>query len=89
MTIGKICTRDTVIAKRDDTVMEIAKLMRRQHVGDIVVVRESGGQNVPIGIVTDRDLIVEIIAQELSPDAVTAGDIMSDVLVTVRDDESI
>lgn len=89
MTIGTICTRETVIAKRDDTIVEVAKLMREHHVGDIVVVKESEGEKVPIGIVTDRDLVVEILAQELSPDAVTAGDIMSYEIVTARDTDSI
>jgi CBS domain-containing protein len=69
--------------------MEVAKLMRQHHVGDIVVIKESDGENVPIGIVTDRDLVVEILAQELSPDTVTVGDIMSFEIMTARDDESI
>jgi len=89
MTIGKICTRDTVSATKDDTVMDVVTLMRREHVGDFVIVKESGGENVPIGIVTDRDPVVEILAQGLSPAAVTVGDIMSDEVVTVREDQGM
>jgi CBS domain-containing protein len=89
MTIGAICTRETVIAKREDTIVEVAKLMRRHHVGDIVVVKEGEEGNVPIGIVTDRDLVIEILAQELSPGAVTVGDIMSYEIVTARDSDGI
>ena len=89
MTIGTICTRETVIAKKDDTIVTVAQLMRRHHVGDIVIVKEGEAENVPIGIVTDRDLVVEVLAQELSPDAVTVGDIMSYELVTAHDSDGI
>ena len=89
MTIGTICTRETIVAKREDTIVAVAKLMRRHHVGDIVIVKEGEAGNVPIGIVTDRDLVVEILAQELSPDAVTVGDIVSHDVVTVRETDGI
>jgi CBS domain-containing protein len=89
MTIGTICTRETVTARKDDTIVTVAQLMRRHHVGDIVIVKEGEGENVPIGIVTDRDLVVEVLAQELSPDAVTVGDIMSYELVTALDSDGI
>lgn len=89
MTIGTIYTRETVTARKDDTIVTVAQLMRRHHVGDIVIVKEGEGENVPIGIVTDRDLVVEVLAQELSPDAVTVGDIMSYELVTALDSDGI
>lgn len=89
MTIGTICTRDTVIAKREDTIAEVAKLMRKHHVGDIVVVEPGDDGNVPIGIVTDRDLVIEILAQGLSPDAVGVGDIMSYEVVTAYESDDI
>ena len=89
MTIGTICTRETVTARKDDTIVTVAQLMRRHHVGDIVIVKEGEAENVPIGIVTDRDLVVEVLAQELSPDAVTVGDIMSYELVTAHDSDGI
>jgi CBS domain-containing protein len=85
MPIGEICNRDTVIVKRDDTVLEAAKLMRQHHVGDVIVVEERGGVTVPVGIVTDRDLVVEIMATELDPDVITVGDIMEQELVTVNE----
>jgi len=89
MSIGKICNRETVIARAEDTIVEVAKLMRRHHVGDVVVIESGEGGNVPIGILTDRDLVMEILAQDLSPDAVTAGDIMSGEIVTAREEDGI
>jgi CBS domain-containing protein len=85
MPIGELCNRDTVIANRDDTVAEAAKLMRQHHVGDVIVVEERNGMRVPVGIVTDRDLVVEIMATDLDPGVITVGDIMEPELVTVKE----
>jgi CBS domain-containing protein len=85
MPIGEICTREVVIVKRNETVLEAAKLMRQHHVGDVVVIEERDGVRVPVGIVTDRDLVVEIMAPELDPAAITVGDIMEQELVTVKE----
>lgn len=89
MTTGKFCTRDTVVTRKDATIVEVARLMREHHVGDVVIVSEEDGERVPIGIITDRDLVVEILAQNLSPDDVAVGDIMSFELVTAREEDSL
>jgi CBS domain-containing protein len=84
MPIGEICNRDTVVVKRDDTVLDAAKLMRQHHVGDVVVVEERDGVQIPVGIVTDRDLVVEIMATELDHTVITVGDIMEQELISVK-----
>ncbi|MDF9392350.1 MULTISPECIES: CBS domain-containing protein [Methylococcus] len=87
MSIGQFCIRDTVIVNKDDTIVEAAKVMREHHVGSVVVVEEAEGGCKPLGILTDRDLVVEILAEEVAPEAVTVGDIMSFELVTVREQD--
>ncbi|SEO38214.1 CBS domain-containing protein [Nitrosovibrio sp. Nv6] len=89
MPIGEICSRDVVFLRRDDTVLEAAKLMRQHHVGDVVVIEERDGVRVPVGIVTDRDLVVEIMATELDHTVITVGDIMEQELVTVKESVGI
>ena len=90
MTIGEICTRETVIATREMTVAAAAQLMRQHHVGTLVVVdRVNGGKRVPVGIVTDRDAVVEVMATGLDPNAITVGDIMEQELVTARENEGV
>ncbi|SOD41399.1 CBS domain-containing protein [Nitrosovibrio sp. Nv4] len=89
MPIGEICNRDVVFLRRDDTVLEAAKLMRKHHVGDVVVVEERDGVRVPVGIVTDRDLVVEIMATELDHTVITVGDIMEQELITVKESVGI
>ncbi|HEX9684488.1 MAG TPA: CBS domain-containing protein [Burkholderiales bacterium] len=90
MTIGDICTRNTVITTRDTTVAAAAQLMRQQHVGALVVVDQvNGTQRVPVGIVTDRDAVVEVMATGLDPKTITVGDIMDQELVTARESEGV
>ncbi|SEK56227.1 CBS domain-containing protein [Nitrosovibrio tenuis] len=89
MPIGEICSRDVVIVKRNDTILEAARLMRQHHVGDVVIVEERGGLRIPVGIVTDRDIVLEIMATELDPTVITVGDIMEQDLVTVKESMGI
>ena len=89
MTIGLICNRDTVIARADESLPTIAKLMREHHVGTVVIVRDVAEVVQPIGVLTDRDLVVEVMATDLDPTSVTAGDIMSHELVTARENDGI
>jgi len=90
MTIGEICTRDTVITTRDATVAAAARLMRQHHVGTLVVVDAvNGGKRVPVGIVTDRDAVIEVMATGLDPNTITVGDIMGPELVTARESEGV
>ena len=84
MPVSEICNREVVIVQSDNAVLEAAQLMREHHVGDVVVVEERGGVRVPVGIVTDRDLVVEIMAPELDQKVITVGDIMTPELVTVK-----
>jgi CBS domain-containing protein len=88
MDIGEICTVQTVYCKRDETVQGAALLMRKHHVGDLVVIDQPDGERVPIGIVTDRDIVVSVIALGLDPSSLQVGDIMSDdLLVTGEGDD--
>lgn len=88
-TVGQICNREVVYATRETTVAAAAKLMRHYHVGSLVVVDEANGGRVPVGIVTDRDIVIEITAVDLDPSTITVGDIMDLNLVTARESDSI
>ena len=50
--------------------------MRQYHVGDVVV-EEAAGNAFPIGILTDRDIVIEVIAENVPHDSVTVEDVMS------------
>lgn len=89
MPIGEICNREVVFAEKGTSVPEVARLMRQHHVGDLVVVQEQDGRRVPVGIVTDRDIVIELIAREVDFSGLTAGDIMGPRLVTAREKEGV
>jgi CBS domain-containing protein len=89
MPVGEICNRDVIILRRDETILEAAQLMRHHHVGDVVVVEERDGLRIPVGIVTDRDLVIEIMATELDQGVITVGDIIGEDLATVKEDVAI
>ncbi len=89
MSVGEICNREVIVVERKTGVQEAAKLMRQYHVGDVVVVDRSDGETVPAGVLTDRDIVVEIVAKELSPGSVYVEDVMSIDAVTVREDQGV
>jgi CBS domain-containing protein len=70
-------------------VTKAAQLMRQHHVGDLVVVDERSGVRLPVGMLTDRDLVIEILAKEVPVTQVTVGDIMSLGVATVRESDGV
>ena len=89
MPIGEFCNREVVYATRETSIPEAAQLMRQYHVGDLVVVDEIDGKRMPVGIVTDRDMVIEIISQSLDFNEFSVGDIMSPQLVSVQENEGV
>jgi CBS domain-containing protein len=89
MGIGDICTRNVMTIGRDATIAQAAARMRQYGVGDLLVVERMNGGRLPVGIVTDRDVTVEVIALELDPAQATVGSIAGDRLLTAREDEGI
>jgi CBS domain-containing protein len=89
MAVGEICNRDVVIAEKALSVVDAAQLMRTHHVGDLVVVEEKAGRRHPVGIVTDRDIVVEVVAAGVDPDALKVGDIMGPEVATVHESEGL
>ncbi len=89
MSIGEFCTRTVVMAEKNTNIVELAQLMRKHHVGDVVVVEKHVDRMLPVGIITDRDIVVELIAEEVDIESVTAGDLMSTELITATQKEGI
>lgn len=88
MSVGQYCNRQVVTTEKTTEIREIARMMRQRHVGTVVVVERRGDEEFPIGIVTDRDLVVEVLAQNLAPETITVGDVMSSKLITAREDDN-
>ncbi|MGZ5733025.1 MAG: CBS domain-containing protein [Caldimonas sp.] len=89
MRVGEICTRLVVTCRPGASVLELAQLMRDHHTGDVIVVDEQHGLATPVGVVTDRDLVIEVVAKGVDPDLLRAGDLMSGELVTALESELV
>lgn len=89
MRIGDICKSEIVSCSRDSTVQQAAELMRRHHVGDVVVVDALASGATPVGMLTDRDIVMAVIAPGLDPSGLLAGDVMSDALLTAQETDSV
>jgi CBS domain-containing protein len=83
--LGKICTKPVVTASAQMTVDQAARTMRSKNVGALVVV--NAGR--PVGMLTDRDIVVEVVARGMDPEEVRVGDVMVKKPVTIRQDLGI
>ena len=89
MRIGQICTVQTIVCGLDESIQGAALLMRQHHVGDLVVVQKRDGDHIPVGILTDRDIVVSVIALGLDPASLEVGDVMSDDLLTTDESDDV
>jgi CBS domain-containing protein len=89
MRVVEVCTRSVVTCRRETSALELAQIMRDRHVRDVIVVDERETGPSPIGIVTDRDLVVLVLANGVSPDGVQAGNLLKGDLVTALQSDDI
>ena len=89
MTIGELCNREVVVVNKGENALEAARLMRQYHVGDVVVVEDKDDRKVPAGILTDRDIVIELVAEQVAPESVTVEDVMSDQLLTINESDEL
>lgn len=89
MSVGQYCNKRVSVLSQSASILDAAQLMRTKHAGEVVVVDHAKGSTFPVGIITDRDLVIEIIAMEVNIDEVTIGSIMCLELITVNEDDSL
>jgi CBS domain-containing protein len=89
MSIAEICQRHVITIDATATLREAATQMREHHVGALVVTAETAGQNQVVGVITDRDLAIEVLARDLSPADVHVAQVASRRLVAVPTNASL
>ena len=89
MKVAELCTHRVVTISRKKSVLEAARQMREEHVGDLVVLDDETAR--PVGILTDRDIVVGVVAQDTKHlDKLDVGDVLLPVdLVTTTSDEDV
>ena len=89
MFVGEMCNRQVIICGPDDSIQTASELMRDNHVGDVIVVDHKEGKHFPIGILTDRDIVIEVLAEGVSLNDIAVKDVMSGNLICVKEDDFI
>jgi CBS domain-containing protein len=87
MLLKEVCVLDVVCCGRSTGVVEAARMMRKHHSGDLIVVDDPDGDRIPVGILTDRDIVVEVLGNELDPAKTTVAQVMSSKLVIAQGSE--
>lgn len=77
MKVGDYCTRAVVSISGSADIVDAAKMMRDLHVGFLVVYKDGDELRKPIGVLTDRDLVVAVLARDVGPHAVLVQDVMT------------
>ena len=83
-TVASYCIREVVTVTRETPVLRCAQLMHDEHVGAVVIIDDIDGKLVPVGLLTDRDIAIEVVAFDVAAQTLTAGDLMTGELAMVR-----
>jgi CBS domain-containing protein len=89
--IRNIYRRNPVTVRRSDELIKAAQLMREKHIGYLVVVEPDvvDGSERPVGVLTDRDIVITVVARETDPRSLRVGDLMTEKPVTASTADSI
>jgi CBS domain-containing protein len=90
MNVSRICSRNPITVRRSDELIKAAQLMREEHVGFLVVVESDGADGLrPVGVLTDRDIVITVVAREADPRTLRVEDVMTQPPVTVTTADSL
>jgi CBS domain-containing protein len=77
MDVGQHCKRAVVSIAHTADVVELAQLMRAEHVGFVIVYRAQDELRKPVGVVTDRDIVLQVLARDINAHSVRVEDVMT------------
>lgn len=87
--IRDVAVHAPITARPTDSIGTCARRMHDEHVGCLVVVEDNDGAEFPVGVLTDRDIAIEVVAFGLDPRALTAADVMSEKPIVVEEDDDL
>ena len=85
MNAGSVCKRGVVTVAPTDDLIAAAHVMREKHVGYLIVSKETR----VVGVLTDRDIVVAVLAQEVDAHALKVGDVMTRDPLLIEEGQSI
>jgi len=88
MKCGEVMTKDPVCSLPNTPVKKVAQLMKRENIGSIPIVEDEQTRTL-VGIVTDRDLALKIVAKGRDANATKVGKVMTRQVVTCRAEDDV
>lgn len=89
MKLKDVCELNVVSCPENLSVTAAARIMRQQHTGDVIVVDDADGELTPVGILTDRDIVVTVLAEGADPDRTAVREVMARQLVIGEESEDL
>ncbi len=89
MQAGELCSREVYIVRPDEPLADAAREMRKRHIGAVVVVEQREQAMVPVGIVTDRDIVCGQLAHGADLFCLTVGDVMTRAPTTIPEEDGL
>lgn len=89
MNIGELCTREVYVVNSGESLLQAANEMRRRNVGCVIVVEQRAKSVVPIGILTDRDIVRALPEHPANFGALPVADVMTRNPLALRETDSI
>lgn len=89
MNVAEICTRQVLLIKAEQPLVDAARLMQRCRVGALVVIEQQGASVRPVGMLTDRDIVCGQFAHQADLHCLTVAEVMAAPAATVREDQSL
>lgn len=89
MSVRTVFNPNVATIDADEDIVQAAKLMRHEHVGDLIVTEHRDGHAHPIGVITDRDIVIEVVAMKIAPQDVRVGDTVKREVLALHEDEGL
>ena len=89
MKVGKACSTRPIVADAELDIIESARLMRKHHVGTLIITESDGDISKPVGIITDRDLVVEVLPRDMNLHKIKLSDVMTGCPLTAAEDDDL
>jgi CBS domain-containing protein len=91
MNVAALCRKSVETVRENDDLALAAKMMREKHIGYLIVVRPRVGDGclLPVGVLTDRDLVVKVLAPRIDPGTLRVGDVMTQEPVVAKDSDEM
>ena len=89
MKVGEFCTRKIITVSRGESLLSAARVMCRHNAGEVIVVEERHGSCAPVGILTDRDIVLRLLAAGSDPAGLSVEETMSRELATIPEEQEL